>query len=417
MPSDPIKDFVKKLCDNGASVVETMEKAVEKFGDKAPSMNSIYMWRRKSRGGNGERSPHYHKYSQIKKKQKFCELCNKEVSSHLYLEFHLINTHNVFMGENKRVFQYMEGMAPEELQLCVFKCDICEVELKSLEALRKHKLDEHRQRMKIPRRFGTMSTNSSMLDCQPTKSSAGSDTANSSMLNFMEDNWEEEDNKELANAEWDDEMGDEPIMTIMQDGRIEMDDGMVRDNELDEKHDFVEPTELLFIKKANLNTKKTCSRQALQPLKIKGLALSIDSTSCLPYRWRRRRVVDDLHSFQMPFLWASHDDFDNNIKHSSSDLVDKIRQEEASHQLTGFQPEVPVQIESEPQKRAETHQKVASDQDDSALFAGSVAACLRLMEQSAREYAKMKIQQVLYECGHAKKGVAHEYATVQSPKE
>lgn len=38
--------------------------------------------------------------------------------------------------------------------------------------------------------------------------------------------------------------------------------------------------------------------------------------------------------------------------------------------------------------------------DDSASFSFSMADSLRLMTPAAREYAKMRIQQVIYECAY-----------------
>lgn len=48
----------------------------------------------------------------------------------------------------------------------------------------------------------------------------------------------------------------------------------------------------------------------------------------------------------------------------------------------------------------QSQQGICIHHDDSASFSFSMADSLRLMTPSAREYAKMRIQQVIYECAY-----------------
>ncbi|KAI1714861.1 Zinc finger, C2H2 type family protein [Ditylenchus destructor] len=208
----------------------------------------------------GERSHQYRRLTQLKKEQRFCELCNKEMSTHLYLEFHMINAHNVFLGENKRVFQYMMSISQDDLELCTYRCDACNVsDFTSMDGLRRHKLELHRYRMRIPQmlavRLGTEPIYNSK-DSGESKEHVYGQGARAvvvaregpkislSALGLADGDWngsegfvegyEEpendgysrdfslEDNEDIDEEGMeDDDLADEPIMTIMPDGRIE----------------------------------------------------------------------------------------------------------------------------------------------------------------------------------------------------
>uniref|UniRef100_A0A915CSK8 Mos1 transposase HTH domain-containing protein n=1 Tax=Ditylenchus dipsaci TaxID=166011 RepID=A0A915CSK8_9BILA len=73
MRTNPIKEFVKKLCEEGTSPAKTMEKITKKFGDQAPSQNTIYVWRRQFHGGKGERSAHFSRYKKTNSSSFSCK--------------------------------------------------------------------------------------------------------------------------------------------------------------------------------------------------------------------------------------------------------------------------------------------------------------------------------------------------------
>ena len=49
--ADEMRELIFMLCQDGLSATQSLERLVKQYGDHAPTLTTVYNWRREFRGG------------------------------------------------------------------------------------------------------------------------------------------------------------------------------------------------------------------------------------------------------------------------------------------------------------------------------------------------------------------------------
>uniref|UniRef100_A0A914MIY8 C2H2-type domain-containing protein n=1 Tax=Meloidogyne incognita TaxID=6306 RepID=A0A914MIY8_MELIC len=159
-----MREFIFDLCDKGIGAIASTEQLKDKFGEQVPTLCTIYKWRREYRGGKGEKqlldkqnninntpeSMVLQQNSAGRKAknhvEKYCSACNREMSTRHYYEFHMLNVHDVLLGNRSATVELLEKMSSTRKQQLTFRCDSCFgrcIDYDNFEELQQHKLEKH----------------------------------------------------------------------------------------------------------------------------------------------------------------------------------------------------------------------------------------------------------------------------------
>ncbi|KAI3418915.1 hypothetical protein GPALN_008012 [Globodera pallida] len=402
-----MREMTRDFLFQGVSAVETNALFQEKFGvENSPTLCTIYKWRREHRGGVREANDQNpveisredgggQKANKPYKKDcdKYCVPCNREMSSRHYFELHMLKIHDVFVGDSKALYEVLEAIGPAREKQIIYRCDACfggELDYELLEDLRRHRLLEHGQKMR--EKVALSKTNNNLEapasaavfpsarrrsapkirrchSAVPVASASSAKKDNRSPVESVKNLRRsarvpkpspallqslldaKEMGKDFANLKGigDDENDDneaEPIVTIMKDGRIEVEDP-------DSKK-----------AKKNAGEKRMSSPDALD---------AADSMLKLA-------LTEHNKSRQNAKMLKKKDDLLKNCEEAPAADSTEVSAEKKRKCSTDVRPTLSVR------------------QDDCTWFGHSVAASLRQMPIHTKELAKTRIQQVIYEC-------------------
>ncbi|KAF7635582.1 hypothetical protein Mgra_00004969 [Meloidogyne graminicola] len=170
-----MKEFILDLCEQGIGAIESNEQIKIKYGVQAPTLCTIYKWRKEYRGGKflfytlGEKQildniniptetmdlQQSQQNGKVIKKEfeKYCAECNREMSSRHYYEFHMLNVHDVLLGTTRATVELLGKMSSTRKQQLIFRCDSCSgvgKDYNNFEELQQHKINEHGEHLRIP---------------------------------------------------------------------------------------------------------------------------------------------------------------------------------------------------------------------------------------------------------------------------
>ncbi|KAL3096946.1 hypothetical protein niasHS_002662 [Heterodera schachtii] len=337
---------------------------------------------------------------------KYCVPCNRELSSRHYYELHMLKIHNIFVGDSKALYELLESFGPKREKKIIYRCDECfggELDYELLEDLRRHRLLEHGKKMREkfdspaqakhfepPPPQNVPLCPSSIFPSSPRRSTPKIRRCRSTVpFAFSPSNKKDDDRstdestktlrrsarvpkpspaliqslldakemaKEFANygenrhGESEDNEA-EPIVTIMKDGRIE-----------------VEETERREKPKTKRNAGGGAKKRTMSPDAMD----AADSMLKLAFTEQQKKQQQN----------AEMD--------KGNAEMDKGRDESQQRELAE---------EAKADKRRKSFSIARPNRhDDCTWFGHSIAASLRQMPIHTKELAKTRIQQVIYEC-------------------